>query len=135
MVVRFPPSGFMGRVGIIGGTPASALVLSCSCRSFIEHSSDPKRWWSPAKAEVKRRHPGVRLGSEFARIREQGELEQQLVDADRFTDWNMVSGFAIGAAILLVFLNVIMEMVEPNSPPEYTPFSPFSELHKRDGEE
>ncbi|KAH9598879.1 hypothetical protein LSM04_003183 [Trypanosoma melophagium] len=108
---------------IISGTTTSVWSAR---RSFIEHSSDPKKWRSPEKAEVKRRHPGVKLGSEFAQIKEQGDLEQKLVDADKFTDWDMIWRFAIGTLLFLVFLNVLMETVEPNPPPEYTPYIPPS---------
>ncbi|ESL11190.1 hypothetical protein TRSC58_01069 [Trypanosoma rangeli SC58] len=144
MVVRSLSSGFMGRAGVMGGVPgapplmlcacAAAPALSRACRAFIEHSSDPTRWRSPAKAEVKRRHLGVRLGSEFARIREQGEVEKRLVDADKFTDWNMMWHFAIGAAVLLVLLNVLMDTVEPNPPPGYTLYLPPSERYETDRE-
>ncbi|ORC90212.1 uncharacterized protein TM35_000092620 [Trypanosoma theileri] len=95
-------------------------------RSFIEHSSDPKKWRSLEKAEIKRRHPGVKLGSEFARIKELGEIEQKLVEADKFTDWDMMWRFIIGILLFLVFLHVLLETVEPNPPPEYTPYIPSS---------
>ncbi|RNF21714.1 uncharacterized protein Tco025E_03495 [Trypanosoma conorhini] len=140
MLLRSPPGGFGGRAGAIAGMPgapppvrrtcAASAALARPCRAFIEHNSDPTKWRSPAKAEVKRRHPGVKLGSEFARIREQGAVEQRLVAADKFTDWNMVWLFAAGAAVLLVLLNVLMDTVEPNPPPEYTPYRPPSEGHE-----
>ncbi|KAH8605409.1 hypothetical protein ERJ75_001624500 [Trypanosoma vivax] len=115
------------QVPAILSTNALFPTLCLSKRPFIEHSTSPDRWRSPEKTEVNRRHTGVRLGSEFARIKEQAELEQKLVDADRFTDWNMVFHVTAGVAIVLVLLNVLLETVEPNPSPEYTPYVSVSE--------
>ncbi|KEG08868.1 hypothetical protein DQ04_06281030 [Trypanosoma grayi] len=119
-----------------GGRPSAAATVVVALwhprRAFIEHSADPTRWRSPDKAEVKRQHPGVRLGSEFARIKERGEAEQQLVDAGKFTDWGMMWRFAVGAAVVLVLLNVLLATVEPNPPPEYTPYLPPLERRSDD---
>nr|CCC89836.1 conserved hypothetical protein [Trypanosoma congolense IL3000] len=93
-------------------------------RKFIEHNSCPKKWRCPETADVRRRHAGVKLGSEYVRIKEQAELEQQLLNADKLTNWNIVTGFAAAAATLLIALNILVEMVEPNSSPEYTPYTP-----------
>ncbi|AAZ10438.1 uncharacterized protein TEOVI_000075000 [Trypanosoma equiperdum] len=105
-----------------GSSPSAPLI--CSKCAFIEHNTCPKKWRNPEKVEVSRRHGGVKLGSEAVRIREQAAVEQQLVDADKFTNWNIVWGFAAAAALLLVALNILLEAVEPVPSPEYTPYVP-----------
>jgi hypothetical protein len=89
----------------------------------IEHSSDVHKWRNPEKEEVRRQfRGGVKLGSEFVKFREQEEIEKKLIEEDRFTNWRLVYAYSLGAALLLIGLNLVMVFVKPNPSPEYVPY-------------
>lgn len=110
----------------------------------IEHSSDVHKWRSPEKEEVKRqfRGGGVKLGSEFTKYREQETAEKALIEEDKFTNWRLVYAYSLGTALLLIGLNLVMVVVEPNPSPEYVPYvdpaaaatAEVATVEKRDGE-
>ncbi|GET90435.1 hypothetical protein, conserved [Leishmania tarentolae] len=90
----------------------------------IGHSTDVHRWRNPEKEEVRRQfRNGVKLGSHIAKVREQQAKEKELIEQDKFTDWRLVYNYAIGAALLLIGLNLMLAFVEPNPSPEYVPYT------------
>ncbi|KAK7200072.1 hypothetical protein NESM_000056800 [Novymonas esmeraldas] len=97
----------------------------CSCRRVhIGHSSDVHRWRSAEKEEVHRQfRGGVKLGSHISKIREQQARERELIEQDKFTDWQLVFNYAAGSALLLIGLNVLLAVVEPNPSPTYVPYA------------
>ncbi|KPA80517.1 hypothetical protein ABB37_04729 [Leptomonas pyrrhocoris] len=101
-----------------------ASSLRTSFRAVhIEHSSDVHKWRSPEKEEVRRQfRGGVKLGSEFVKYREQEAIEKRLIEEDKFTNWPLVYAYSLGAALLLIGLNLVMVFVKPNPSPEYVPY-------------
>ncbi|AYU80650.1 hypothetical protein, conserved [Leishmania donovani] len=102
----------------------STSGLTCCRQVHIGHSTDVHRWRNPEKEEVQRQfRGGVKLGSHIAKVREQQAKERELIEQDKFTDWRLVYNYSIGAALLLIGLNVILAFVEPNPSPEYVPYT------------
>ncbi|KAG5497346.1 hypothetical protein JIQ42_03832 [Leishmania sp. Namibia] len=103
--------------------PAASVLMRCRY-VHIGHSTDVHRWRNAEKEEVQRQfRGGVKLGSDIVKMREQAAKEKELIDQDKFTDWRLVYNYAIGAALLLIGLNVILVFVEPNPSPEYVPYT------------
>ncbi|KAG5499028.1 hypothetical protein GH5_03727 [Leishmania sp. Ghana 2012 LV757] len=103
--------------------PATSVLTRCRY-VHIGHSTDVHRWRNAEKEEVQRQfRGGVKLGSDIVKMREQAAKEKELIDQDKFTDWRLVYNYAIGAALLLIGLNVILAFVEPNPSPEYVPYT------------
>ncbi|KAG5490399.1 hypothetical protein JKF63_00519 [Porcisia hertigi] len=97
--------------------------LMCCRHAHIGHSTDVHRWRNPEKEEVRRQfRGGVKLGSHMTKVREQEARERRLIEQDKFTDWRLIYNYAIGAALLLIGLNVILAFVESNPSPEYVPY-------------
>ncbi|SYZ67678.1 hypothetical_protein [Leishmania braziliensis MHOM/BR/75/M2904] len=98
--------------------------VTCCRHVHIGHSTDVHRWRNPEKAEVQRQYRGgVKLGSHTVKVREQAAKEKELIDQDKFTDWRQVYSYALSTALLLIGLNVILAVVEPNPSPAYVPYT------------
>lgn len=82
-------------------------------RSFVEHSTDPKKWRRPENHRARlhslkdRTGKGVPLGSAFVG---REELEAQLRTKDD-TNWDLVIYVSIGVALAVISLNVWVDHV------------------------
>ncbi|KAG5473813.1 hypothetical protein LSCM1_04443 [Leishmania martiniquensis] len=119
------PSSSVRRLFGIARTPSVTVSALARCRRVhIGHSTDVHRWRNAEKEEVRRQfRGGVKLGSHIVKVQEQAAKEKELIEQDKFTNWRLVYNYAIGAALLLIGLNVILACVEPNPSPEYVPYT------------
>lgn len=112
---------------------ATCEVASLSCshssslitqqRTFFEDSAEVFKFRNSEASEVRRRNPGVSLGSKAVEREYLRTEQQKLVDQDKMTDWGQF--YRVTAVIILLYTALELSVLwgEPFEPTEYTPYT------------